>query len=431
MALLHLSVLLVTISSSLARLNRDPSTGRVLYTNYSLIKIPIAHSSHGKRLQDFALDTVNFLVLNRDARTALVAVSPSISIAHLGDAFNATSTIELVHNNVQELIDAEAEEMEQHNNSHYRRGSFSWKRYHSLEQIHAWLGSLERRYPEVVSIIDVGSSYENRKLRGVRISYGHNNDTTLAKRPAIFIEGGIHAREWISPALVTYLINELLTSDNASTRAVAEAYDWYIVPSVNPDGYAYSHTTDRMWRKTRKPYGTAVGADPNRNWDNHWSSGQSPDSETYGGPKPFSEIEMATYSSYLHSLGSQLRAYISFHSFSQLLMYPYGYSNELPVNHKQLHAIGRKAAKALERRHGTKYKVGTVPTTVGYKAFGSSMDYVYDKLNVSLTFTYELRPSRWSSGGFLLPAKQIIPVGEETVDSVVALLQAAQEMNML
>ena len=71
-------------------------------------------------------------------------------------------------------------------------------------------------------------------IKGVKLSFGAN-------KPGIFIEGGIHAREWISPATVTYLINEFLTSKNSLVRKLAESYDWYIVPTFNPDGYAYTH----------------------------------------------------------------------------------------------------------------------------------------------------------------------------------------------
>lgn len=56
------------------------------------------------------------------------------------------------------------------------------------------------------------------------------------------IFSGIHAREWIAPATVTYILNELLTSTDPSVRDIAESYDWYVFPSVNPDGYEYTHT---------------------------------------------------------------------------------------------------------------------------------------------------------------------------------------------
>ena len=88
-----------------------------------------------------------------------------------------------------------------------------------------------------VEIINAGKTYQGRTIKGVKLSFGSS------AKPGVFIEGGIHAREWISPATVTYLINEFLTSKDTAVRQLAESHDWYIVPSFNPDGYVYTHTT--------------------------------------------------------------------------------------------------------------------------------------------------------------------------------------------
>jgi murein tripeptide amidase MpaA len=82
--------------------------------------------------------------------------------------------------------------------------------------------------------------------------------------PSLFIESNIHAREWITSATATWIINEILRSED---RGALAKYNWYIFPVVNPDGFAYTKSTNRMWRKTRKP-GNSIcfGADPNRNW---------------------------------------------------------------------------------------------------------------------------------------------------------------------
>ncbi|CAG7718061.1 unnamed protein product, partial [Allacma fusca] len=60
----------------------------------------------------------------------------------------------------------------------------------------------------------------------------------------------IHAREWIAPATVTYIANEIIQA-NLKSEYWASMFDWYISPVINPDGYEYSHTNDRFWRKTR------------------------------------------------------------------------------------------------------------------------------------------------------------------------------------
>ena len=86
--------------------------------------------------------------------------------------------------------------------------------------------------------------------------------------PNVWIEAGIHAREWISPAMATYIIDSLLNND---VDKFTNKLNFHIIVSANPDGYEYSRTTDRMWRKTRSNHGSSCrGVDGNRNWGFHW-----------------------------------------------------------------------------------------------------------------------------------------------------------------
>jgi len=80
----------------------------------------------------------------------------------------------------------------------------------------------------------VGKSYEGRTIRGIKISHKAGN-------PGIFIESNIHAREWITSASATWFINQLLTSEDADVRSLADNYDWHIIPVFNVDGFEYSH----------------------------------------------------------------------------------------------------------------------------------------------------------------------------------------------
>lgn len=113
---------------------------------------------------------------------------------------------------------------------------FDLKNYHPLDVIYQNLDDLAKQYPKNVQTIVGGETYEGRQIKGVKVSFKANN-------PGVFIEGGIHAREWISTATVMYILHELLTSSNQEIRALAESHDWYIFPSFNPDGYVYTHTT--------------------------------------------------------------------------------------------------------------------------------------------------------------------------------------------
>ena len=135
---------------------------------------------------------------------------------------------ELYIENVQELIDIAAPVA--------MSTTFDFRNYYNLDAIYKNLDDLANQYPDKVQTIIGGKTYEGRQIKGVKVSFKANN-------PGIFIEGGIHAREWISTATVMYILHQLLTSDNPEIRALAESHDWYIFPSFNPDGYVYTHTT--------------------------------------------------------------------------------------------------------------------------------------------------------------------------------------------
>ncbi|XP_012279419.1 zinc carboxypeptidase-like [Orussus abietinus] len=317
---------------------------------------------------------------------------------------------------VQTLIDQE----NPRDSANRVSGELGWTSYHTLGEIYDWLEFLGKTYPDKVTVVKGGSTYEGREIKGVRVSFKENN-------PGVFIEGGIHAREWITPATVTYFLNELLTSKDPEVRELAERHDWYIFPVFNPDGYIFTHTGDRLWRKTRRPYGRICkGVDANRNWDYKWMMGGASSaacSETFAGSSAFSEVETQTLSEYIGSIGDKFYAYIAFHSYSQLLLFPYGHTKQHLDNYDELYEIGTKTIQALSKRYGTRYVTGNIAETI-YIASGCSMDWVKGTLRTPITFTYELRDK--GRYGFLLPANQIIPTGQEVVDSLVALFREAK-----
>lgn len=102
-------------------------------------------------------------------------------------------------------------------------------------QIQNYLYQLASSYPDIVSLENAGYSYEKRNLTVIKISSGGNGGS----KPAIFVDGGIHAREWIAPAQVLYIIDQLVT--NPENKDLFENVDWYLLPVLNPDGYEYSH----------------------------------------------------------------------------------------------------------------------------------------------------------------------------------------------
>ncbi|XP_049957922.1 zinc carboxypeptidase-like [Schistocerca serialis cubense] len=258
-------------------------------------------------------------------KPADVMVSPEMQTSFL-EGLEANGIQATVYvDNVQTLIDNER--------GVRRQGeSFGWEDYYTLEEIHGWLNSLSETYPDVVTPIVGGSSYEGREILGVNITFAPGN-------PVVVVEGGIHAGEWIGPATATWIINQILTTNDSAVRDTVRQFNFYVFPNLNPDGYVYTWTTDRNWRGTRTPYTPCYGADPNRNWDFHWGeegASSTVCSSDFAGPEPFSEVETRTFSEFLASLGDDFQVYLDFHSYGQMLMFQYGLYSVTAPNYDDL-----------------------------------------------------------------------------------------------
>uniref|UniRef100_A0A8C0EGE9 Carboxypeptidase A2 n=1 Tax=Bubo bubo TaxID=30461 RepID=A0A8C0EGE9_BUBBB len=268
-------------------------------------------------------------------------------------------------------------------------------------QIYAELDHLVSEYSDIVSKLQIGQSYEKRPLYVLKFSTGGTN------RPAIWIDAGIHSREWVTQASAIWIARKVASADPSIT-SLLNKMDIFLLTVTNPDGYVFTHTTNRMWRKTRsKNQGSVcVGVDPNRNWDAGFGgpgASNNPCSDSYRGPSANSEVEVRSVVNFIKNHGN-IRAFLTLHSYSQLLMYPYGYKCTEPD------ALGRAAASSIRSLYGTTFTVGSICTTI-YQASGGSIDWSYD-YGIKYSFAFELRDT--GRYGFLLPASQIIPTAEET-----------------
>ncbi|XP_037808951.1 zinc carboxypeptidase A 1 [Lucilia sericata] len=400
---------------------------RARYDNYRVYRTTASSEAELEVLKNLegASDSIMFLDgIHSINKPINVVVAPHKVPDFLEIMGTSEVEYELIESNLQSQLEDDEEQVAK-SNPLSRSVSYNWNQYYELEDTYKWLQQLAVEYPGVVTLIEGGKTYQGRSILGVKIS------KSKSEKPGIFIEAGIHAREWIAPATATYLINQLLNSNVASISQVADNYNWYIFPHANPDGYVYTHTKDRMWRKTRTPYGSCFGADPNRNWGFQWNvvgSSNNPCSDTYAGPSAFSEIETRSLADYLKTLEGKISLYISFHAYSQYLLFPYGHTAELPPNYKDLKQVFDVSIAAINKRYGTKYTGGNIYDAI-YPASGASVDWAYENVGTRMAYCYELRPSSNSFlVGFKLPASQIVSTGEETVDSIVAMVNEVQKL---
>jgi len=156
------------------------------------------------------------------------------------------------------------------------------------------------------------------------------------------------------------------------------------------------------------------GTDANRNWGYHWNEGGSsndPCSITYHGPEPWSEIENVNVRDFINTIKDKLVFYNSIHSYSQLILLPWGYTYDLPNDYGVMEEVFLHGSDALTAVHGKYYETGCIPCML-YIASGSSMDWAHGDAGIPFTTSMELRDT--GIYGFILPPDQIIPTAEET-----------------
>ncbi len=200
-----------------------------------------------------------------------------------------------------------------------------------------FIDSMVKNNPRV-SVDTLGLSYQGRPMIAVKI--GAKDDSP--QRPNVLFMATYHAREWAATEMAMRLIKYLAAppGTNARVDSLVQARDIWILPVANPDGYEYTFTNDRLWRKTRTPQaGGAFGVDMNRNHRQNWGlddvgSSSDPTSDIYRGTAPESEIEVRNIVAF-HAAHPPVIS-VSYHTYAGLLLFSpsavYGQlSADLPV----------------------------------------------------------------------------------------------------
>lgn len=295
-----------------------------------------------------------------------------------------------------------------------------FKDYRPLESIEAWLEIIAQTYSKVVNIETIGHTHEGRPYNVVHL-LAYNEEIEHKDKKTIVITGGVHAREWISTSSVLYSLYELLIfhDQNPDSKEMAHL-DFLFIPVLNPDGYEYSWTHDRLWRKNRQQTvnPNCIGIDIDHSYDYHWTKSTDWEcGEEYAGEKPFEAIESRIWDEYLlNSTHKQIHGYIDLHSYAQEVLFPYAYSCSLqPRDEENLIELAYGIAKVVRLTSGESYNV--LPACIDRDldllpdlGAGSALDFMYHN-RAYWAYQFKLRDS--GSHGFLLPAKYIVPVGEE------------------
>jgi len=289
----------------------------------------------------------------------------------------------------------------QKQNLHIRKANYRLReltaakdKYLNPVQVRQALTDIHTQYPSITQLFEAGKTHRNQSIMALEISATPGD----ANKPVVLFNGMHHAREVMTPEVVMH-IAKVLTEKYGNDDEVTNWLNNYrvvLVPQVNPDGNALVADGQLMWRKNAYQLkGRTVGVDLNRNYPAYWNyckgSDSNPDSEIYRGPSAGSEPETKAMMHLVESL--QPVVDISYHSYSELIIYPYGCENLTNPAKDLFHSIGlaMNANIRNDDNQTNAYAVGSAPEVI-YEADGSDLDWQWKEHGV-FAYTIEVNAS--------------------------------------
>ncbi|MGW4872898.1 M14 family metallopeptidase [Streptomyces chartreusis] len=308
-------------------------------------------------------------------------------------------------------------------------------RYHNYAEMTSEINSIVSANPSIASQRVIGTSYQGRNIVAIKIS---DNVGTDEAEPEVLFTHHQHAREHLTVEMALYLLRELTSdygSDSRVTGLVNNREIW-IVPDLNPDGGEYDIATGsyRSWRKNRQPNSgsSAVGTDLNRNWAYRWGccggSSGSTSSETYRGTSAESAPEVKVVANFVRSRvvsgKQQITAGIDFHTYSELVLWPFGYTYSDTAT--GMTADDRNAFAAVGQKMAASNGYTPEQASDLYITDGSIDDWLWGNQKI-FSYTFEMYP-RSGGGGFYPPDEVIERETSRNRDAVLQLLENADCM---
>lgn len=266
------------------------------------------------------------------------------------------------------------------------------KGYRTYEQILAQLQQMAAQHPDFVQLVDLGPTWETLQHKADRHVWGLRLTNGTGAKPVVTFAGCTHAREIVTSEVVMDEAQYLVANYGKDPRVTnwVNTREIWLVPMVNPDGHHLvmaqgldqrKNTNDVTGGKER------VGVDLNRNYAAVWGTvGDSgdPESDVFRGTAPFSEPETQDMRNFLSAHRPAI--YLSFHSYSNSVMWPYDSTQQVPAD-KRLPILGR----ALGKLSGYKAYQGCEM----YLNSGDDVEWLYRTYG-SLAYTVEI--GSWDDG---------------------------------
>lgn len=288
--------------------------------------------------------------------------------------------------------------------------------YFNADEILAFFEDLRATDPDYVTRQQIGTTINGETMWAYRIASPMNSRD--AKE--FVMMGLIHAREWVTGSCIMHVAKQALSAAKPSgSRLMGNKAIW-IIPMANPDGYRYTWTNNRFWRKNRRNNGGGdYGVDLNRNYAKGWGgtgSSGNPGSQTYRGTAPFSEPETAAVRDFVAGL-TNFSGFLDVHSYGQLILSPWAYTTASPPNEAYYISSGQDMEVAMSA-FGETYVSGQ-SSIILYISSGATKDYFLDQYGV-ISWSFEMRDE--GQFGFDLPESQIYEAQDEAWAGVSVLL---------
>lgn len=297
------------------------------------------------------------------------------------------------------------------------------RNFHNYAEAIAFMNDLQARFPNLIKVEELGTSIEGRKIYNMRISTDLENSN---QKPGIVVMGTHHAREHLSTEIPLLLAKHLVENfaTNSKINGFLQTREIHIIPMVNPDGVEYdiSGGSYKSWRKNRRQNSNgSYGVDLNRNYSFKWGTGgssTSQNSDVYMGPKPFSEPETLSIKNFVES-HENINVLLSVHTFSELILYPWGHSYDSIANQRDM-----LVHKTMAEKMATWNRYTPQQSSDLYIASGDTTDWSYGQHGI-VSFTFELDPKSMWNGGFYPGQSVISSVFQKNLPAFLYLIEYA------
>jgi carboxypeptidase T len=296
--------------------------------------------------------------------------------------------------------------------------------FRTYPEVKSELNEYGKNFSKIAEVIEVGQTINGRPIMGLHVT-GVKKRKKDSFIPGILFVGSHHAREHLSTEVPMNLIKHLLESYGKDQRItqLINSRDLYFIPMLNSDGSLHDikGRKYKYWRKNRvNNQDGSFGVDLNRNYSFGWGTGGSSRrtrSDVYMGPKPFSEPETQAIKQFIEN-HANIRILLSFHTYSELILYPWG-GKRGPVGGKD-QLVFEKMAKTMSKWNG--YKPQKASDL--YIASGDTCDWAYGEHGI-FCFTFELSPKNAWNGGFYPGASVIERTTKVNIEPALYLIDKA------